>query len=238
MKIKYCLALMFLFALCGSINAQSGSNDGISTGYAVLTKTIELKSATVGQEVNLRIMGDIVANGKIAIAKDAQLVGHISAVTMKGNGAPESQLSVVVDKIIKKDGSEMPVQGIIAAIAAAQDSLTTDNMPKMIGGSSNPNPSPSTSTSSNPNPSPSTLTSSNKEGSQSGADAINNKANLGVKAKIDGLLLNENSRGANGFDGVSITWQLNTPPPATIFSTKGKNIKLEKGTQMMLRMFL
>lgn len=221
MKIKYCLAVTLLLLVCAQVNAQSDDR-GISTGYAVLTKSIELKNATVGQEVNLRIMADIAVDGKTVISKDASLIGHVSAVTQKGNGAAESQLSIVVDKVVQKDGSEKPIQCIIGAIAMAQDAITTENMPKMAGGSSNPDG----------------LSSSTTERSQGGINTASNNANLGAKAKVSGLLLNANSRGAIGFDGVSISWQLKTPPPETIFSTKGKNIKFDKGTQMMLRMFL
>ncbi|HZS46933.1 MAG TPA: hypothetical protein VFC63_17800 [Blastocatellia bacterium] len=221
MKIKYCLAIALLLLVCAQVNAQS-DDKGISTGYAVLTKAVELKNATVGQEVNLRVMADIAVDGKVVISKDASLIGHISAVTQKGNGAAESQLSIVIDKVVQKDGSEKPVQGIIGAVAAARDGITTENMPKLAGGSSNPNG----------------LSSSNAEGSQGGLNHTSNSADLGVKAKISGLLLNSNSRGAIGFDGVSMSWQLKSPPPETIFSTKGKNIKLDRGTQMMLRMFL
>ncbi len=52
----------------------------------------------------------------------------------------------------------------------------------------------------------------------------------------DSLLLNENSQGAIGYDGLTITWQFTLPPPVTVFSTKSNNLKLTAGTQMLLRM--
>ncbi len=50
------------------------------------------------------------------------------------------------------------------------------------------------------------------------------------------LFLTENSQGAFGYEGISVSWQLTIPPPLTVFTSKAKNVKLEAGTQMLLRM--
>jgi hypothetical protein len=57
-----------------------------------------------------------------------------------------------------------------------------------------------------------------------------------LKGRMETMLLTEDSLGAVGYEGVSISWHLSIPPPLTVFSTKAKNIKLEAGTQMLLRM--
>ena len=50
------------------------------------------------------------------------------------------------------------------------------------------------------------------------------------------LLLKENSTGVVGYPGVSIAWNLTVPPPSTIFAVNAKSLKLNSGTQMLLRM--
>jgi hypothetical protein len=50
------------------------------------------------------------------------------------------------------------------------------------------------------------------------------------------LLLADNDQGAFGFEDVSISWHLSIPPPVTILATRGKRLRLEAGSQMLLRM--
>ena len=45
------------------------------------------------------------------------------------------------------------------------------------------------------------------------------------------------SQGAYGYEEVAISWHLTMPPPLTIFATKAKRLRLESGTQVLLRMF-
>ena len=118
------------------------------------------------------------------------------------------------------------MQAIIAAIVAPQDdSLSSDatyemmhsNEPKMIGG----RPSSTSSTGE--------LSASSKASSSAAVATAN------LKGSMDGLRLNENSQGALGYEGVSLSWRLDAPPPVTIIASK-KNVKLLSGTQMLLRM--
>ena len=61
-------------------------------------------------------------------------------------------------------------------------------------------------------------------------------ATADIKGRMDEpSLLNENSQGAVGYEGLSLSWHLIAPPPITVFASKGKNVKLEAGTQMLLR---
>ncbi|HXT63026.1 MAG TPA: hypothetical protein VN696_08320 [Pyrinomonadaceae bacterium] len=50
------------------------------------------------------------------------------------------------------------------------------------------------------------------------------------------LLLTDNSQGVLGFEDVSISWQLSVPPALTILATRAKRLRLEAGSQMLLRM--
>jgi hypothetical protein len=51
-----------------------------------------------------------------------------------------------------------------------------------------------------------------------------------------GLLLTDNDQGAFGFEDVTISWQLSIPPPLTIVATRGKRLRIEAGSQVLLRM--
>ena len=222
------LTLTFILIFSASVIAQIRDSPPVSTVFAVLTKSVESKSATVGQELNLRTISEIVVDGQVIIPLGSRLVGHVAEVITKGKDEPQSALSIVIDKAIKPEGAEISVQAIIAAIAAPQNnSLSSDptygmmhsNEPKMIGAG------------------PGGATSSGGLSSVSKTSSTAAVATANIKGRMDEpLILNQNSQGAVGYEGLSLSWHLMAPPPVTVFSSKGKNVKLETGTQMLLRM--
>jgi len=50
------------------------------------------------------------------------------------------------------------------------------------------------------------------------------------------LLLADSDQGAFGFEDVTISWHLSIPPPLTILATRGKRLRIEAGSQVLLRM--
>ncbi len=50
------------------------------------------------------------------------------------------------------------------------------------------------------------------------------------------LLLADNAQGAFGFEDVTISWHLSIPPPLTVLATRGKRLRIEAGSQVLLRM--
>ena len=220
-----CLAFIFLFSI--SLMAQTGDSPRVSTVLAVLTKTVESKSATADQELILQTMSDVAVNGKVIIPKGSKLVGHVSGAATKGKDEPQSVLAIIIDKAVATGGREIPLQAIIAAVAAPRSSLSSDptygmmhsNEPKMVGAG------PGLAANSG------TLSAGSKAGSTAAV------ATAELKGRMDeASLLNENSQGAVGYEDLSISWHLMVPPPVTVFASKGKNVKLEAGTQMLLRM--
>ena len=221
------LILTLMFA--ASLMAQTGNtNRPVTTAFAVLTKSVESKSASVGQELILQTIKDVIVDGQMVIPRGSKFVGHITEVETKGKDMPQSELYIVIDKAVRKDGVEIPLQAIIAAVGAPQsNSLSSDptygmmhsNEPKMIGSS----PGSAVSIGALP------------PGSKASSTAAVATAN--IKGQPDEpLLLNDDSRGAVGYEGLSLSWHLLVPPPVTVIASKGKNVKLESGTQVLLRM--
>jgi hypothetical protein len=156
------------------------------------------------------------------------VIGHVVEIATKGKDSQQSILAIVVDKAVLENGRELPLQAIIAAVAAPQDgALPSDptygmmhsNEPKMVA--SGP-------------------TGSARTGDLSASSKVESTAPV-VTARINGemrkgLLLHPNSQGAIGFSGLSLSWRLDAPPAVTVFSSNSKEIKLEAGTQVLLRM--
>src|SRR5947207_11326116 len=148
-RIYGSLTAFSLFSIAAM--AQKGEVPPVSLAFAVLSDSVEARSATVGQELVLRTVSDVVVEGELVIPKGSKILGHISQAVTKGKNRPESALAIVIDKVVQKQGSEIPLQAIIAAVAAPKDnSLSSDptygmlhsNEPKASGaGAAAPSPS-------------------------------------------------------------------------------------------------
>jgi hypothetical protein len=206
---------------------QTSNSNSVSTVVVVLTRTLESKGAIPDQEVNLLTIGDVVVGGEVVIPRGSKIACHVAEVITKGKDEPQSALAIIVDKAVTGRGVEIPLQAIVVAVARPTNSLSSDptygmmhsNEPRMAG------------TSPGGTASAGGMSSSSKTSSTAAVATAN------IKGRMDEpSLLNENSQGAVGYEGLSLSWHLIAPPPVTVFASKGKNVKLEAGTQMLLRL--
>lgn len=226
---RFRLALLASILLCSSsLYAQTSSvQPEVSNLLAVLNNVVETKTAKAGDEISLRPISDLAVAGQIVIPRGAQLNGKLAEVVLKDKENPETLLVFSVEKAVLKNGTEIPLQAIVAALAAPRkESLATDptfgmmhsNEPKMVGGATNASSAGALSPT-----------------SKATANAVVATANL--TGRLDqATILDANSQGAVDIEGLKITWRLLAPPPLTVVSSKSKNLKLEAGTQMLLRM--
>jgi|ERR1051326_611735 hypothetical protein len=221
-----CAVAVSIFSL--AVMAQNRGSAQVSLVFAVLTDSIETKSATVGQEFVLQTMSDVVVDGEIVIPKGSKILGHVSQAVTKSKDRPESALAIVIDKAVKKEGNEIPLQAIIAAVAAPTDnSLSTDPTYGMLH-------------SNEPKANGAGAGAASRSGELSASSKANATAAVGtadLKGPMDQpFSLKQDSQGAIGYEGISLSWGLASPPPFTVFTTKNKNLKLAAGTQTLLRM--
>lgn len=228
MKQSY-IPIFALVVLCAvSVSAQTSSvQPEVSNVIAVLTGSVETKTAHVGDEVSLNTISDVFVDGAIIIPRGSKLTGHLSEVLLKGKDQPESVLAFSVENASLRSGVNIPLQAIVAALAAPRkDSLATDptfgmlhsNEPKMVGGASS-------------------AAGSGNLGASSKASSNAAVATANLQGKLDHpTILDKDSQGAVDLEGLNVTWRLISPPPLTVITSKSKNLKLESGTQMLLRM--
>lgn len=221
--------LLFIFLSSTSLMAQTSETaPKVSVVFAVLSNSVEAKSAAAGQELTLRTISDVTDNGAVLIPKGSKLLGHIEEVNVKGKGIEQTELYIIIDKAVIREGTVIPLQAIIAAVAPPPNNdLSSDptygmmhsNEQKMTGGG------------------PSSASSAGGLPPASKASSTAAVATADVKGRMDEpSLLNETSQGAVGYEGLSLSWHLIVPPPVTVFATKSSNLKLKAGTQMLLRM--
>ncbi|MDQ2855395.1 MAG: hypothetical protein M3R68_03635 [Acidobacteriota bacterium] len=219
------VVLLLPVLLCAQ---TSQSQPPVSNVIAVLTKAVDVKTTAVGDEVALRTISDVVVNGELVIPRGSKLLGKVSEAAAKSKDAPQNVLAFFIEKAVRKDGVQIQLQAIVAAIAAPQKGSLADdptygmmhsNEPTMVGSGTR------TTTSSG------TLSAGSNASSNAAVATANIKGTMDEPSE-----LKEDSQGAIGYEGIAITWRLMSPPPVTVIATKSKGLRLETGTQMLLRM--
>ena len=112
----------------GSANAQANeSSASIANGTeinATLSKSIDAGEAKPGDEVTAKSAKDIKSDGKVVVPRGSRLIGHVTQAQPHKSGSTDSssmsELGIVFDHAVLKDGSEVALNGSVAAIGAAR----------------------------------------------------------------------------------------------------------------------
>ena len=226
-KTTRCFGVLVILFFSTSLMAQpDNATPSVSKVFATLSKSLDSKSSAIGDEFAMETISDVFVDGQLVIPRGSKFSCHVAGVVSKGKGEPQSLLTIVIDKAVARGGRDISVQAIVVAIAAPVNSLSSDptygmmhsNEPKMVGSGSR------------------VTTNTGGLPASSKANSTAAVATAELKGRMETMLLTEDSLGAVGYEGVSISWHLSIPPPLTVFSTRAKNMKLEAGTQMLLRM--
>jgi len=114
----YCLALVLLL-LGSALAAQQPSSDAprqhVISGE--LTHAIDAKKAKVGDKVTLRLVNDIVSDGKIIVPyRNGKVIGHITEVRPPTKENPQSMVAIEFDRIEAKGGTDLPIAAVIQSM--------------------------------------------------------------------------------------------------------------------------
>lgn len=111
-------------ASSASAIAKEGNNSAsISNGSkidATLATSLDAKRSKPGDEVEARAAEDVKQDGKVVLKKGTRLVGHVTQAQARAKGQTQSQLGIMFDHAILKNGQEVPFTASIQALAAAQ----------------------------------------------------------------------------------------------------------------------
>jgi hypothetical protein len=107
-----------------SANTNAGSNSAsISEGSkidATLASSLDAKRSKPGDEVEARAAQDVKQDGKVVLKKGTRLVGHVTQAQARAKGQTQSQLGILFDHAVLKNGQQVPFNASIQALAAAQ----------------------------------------------------------------------------------------------------------------------
>lgn len=198
------LFMLLLFALAAG--AQQAA-----IAFCALDHTVDFKTAKAGDKITLHLTRDLVVKGTTVMPRGTALSATI--VDVKDGNA----VSIVLDKATLKSGQDVPLVGIVAAVAAPLGDLSDDATFSMNHSQE--------ATQRSGNASVTSVASSGAAVQTAMMKGGNEKSNL-----------REDSSGAIGIDGLKLDWVLNKPPATTVLTAKKKNFKLARGTEVLLRM--
>jgi len=223
---------------------------------ATLATSLDARWSRPGDDVEVRTEEDIKEDGKVLLKKGTHLVGHVTQAQMRAGKQTQSQLGIVFDHAVLKDGEEVPFSATIQALASAQPASPTSADDMMAHGgamtaargpahgagltsgvASTANATAAANGSTGALMNTSTPVPLNAGGEPNAAP----RSSGAVGGLTTAGRLSSGSSGVFGLDGVSIdaapstAAQSSTAQASTTIVSTTKNIHLDSGTQLLLR---
>jgi hypothetical protein len=210
----------------GAAEAQNGGIR-LAPGTIIrveLAKTLDAKKAKVGDEVIAKTMDDFRSDKNEVLApRGSKILGHVAEVSAHEHDST-STLGIAFDKMVLKNGTEIPLKASIQAIGWPQSNTASAYQP--MGSPSNPAPVP---TSGNAGSAPGMqVPSGSAAGNVNGAPPMPE----GTDATGGYGQLTAKDQGVVGMSGVSLS---TGAAEDSLLSSPKHNVKLDSGTQMILR---
>lgn len=196
---------------------------------AELAKSVDAKKAKQGDQVVAKISQDMLSNGQIVIPHGAKIIGHVTQAKAREKGEPESTLGIAFDKVMTKDGKEVPLNASIQALGAPISNFSAGNpggnppmsesggMPGRMGGSGDTGASGSRNSGSAP-------------GAPGGGGNYPDATSTGAQGGSRPLA--SNATGVVGISGLSLGAGSDG---GSVITSENKNVKLDSGTQILLK---
>jgi hypothetical protein len=177
-----------------------------TTICVALANSIDARKATPGDAITARVTLPVLSHGKVIVPNDAKITGYVTLVKTRSHDSNESQIGIVFDRAVLKDGSELPLSLTVQAIGrASQPAAET-------AGQEPYNPNVATAPAGIPWAFP--------------PDADSRKAQRPI--------LDTASHGAIGLPDLTLTESSDAASGSMVMSSK-KNVKLDGGTEIILR---
>jgi hypothetical protein len=185
---------------------------------AELTKSVDTKKAQVGDEINAKITNDAKLPDGTELPKGTKLVGNVVDVKAKSKDENDSHLVLVLNRVVLKDGHEMPIKAAVTSMTAPASNASFD-MPSggSMGGGSAEAGGSSAGASSTPSASNPTTVSDGTSGS--------------AQVATGEMLKSAQDRVAVGNKPKVMLSAPATPESAGILDAQGENISLDSGTK-------
>ena len=209
------------------VGPSSSQIEPAAVFVAELSKSIDAKKTRPNDPVAARLTMDVLAHGHIVIPRGTKILGHVTAATARSRDLAGSRVEIAFDRIVLKNGLELPLQASLRAIGAPlrvalpQTRVSSDvDLPSPASTLPSPGPNEMRETYSHAPP-----------GSRRPANAGGPSEGLGIPGGPVGPSLGPASEGVVGMKGIELT---STAQASAITSTR-ENVHLSGGTQLVLR---
>jgi hypothetical protein len=215
---------------------------------AVLTKSVDVRHAKPGDEVEAKITQDVKSDGKVVIAKNSRLIGQVTEAKAKGKkekgeANSQSSLGITFDHAVLKNGEQMPLHVVIQALAAAQSNAAAGTALEEPTGASRSGGARSSGglVGSVGSAAGATAGAAGELGRTAGS-AVNTSAGAAGSAagNAGGALtasgqLTSHSTGIIGLSGLQLATDAASSAQGSVITCGTKSVKLDSGTQLLLR---
>ena len=94
-----------------------------TTVQAELLKAVDAKKAKPGDEVVAKVTQEVKANDKVVLPKGSKVMGKVTQAQGRAKGQDESELGLVFDSAVLKDGTQVPISFTIQAVVNSSGAM-------------------------------------------------------------------------------------------------------------------
>jgi hypothetical protein len=236
----------------GNAAADSGATSAaLEAGTAVeasLSKSVDAKKAKPGDPVEARVEKDVKSAGRVVVPKGAKLVGHVTQAQAREKGNADSQLGIVFDRAVLKNGGTVAFQGVIRTLSAApqvsgysgDDTMASAGAPGYEGSSATMGEAPRSPAGGaigglgNTAGSVAGNAGSAVSGAAGAAANAAGSAGAGLGASGAGAV-GATAPGIRGLPGLQIDAAASTAANGTVIVSHNRNVHLDSGTQLVIQ---
>src|SRR5579859_5655235 len=182
---------------------------------ATLLSSLDSRTAKPGDEIAVRAMETVRVNGAV-VPRGAKLVGHVTSVSARSNGNAESEIGIVFDKAVLKNGKEIAMRGGINALASADAEPISSAAERLVEGTFG----------------------NTIEGAVNTIAYSTSRAPHAVPRTFGGLAASgqfiSDSRGVFGVNGLSLSTAGSNDTDGTVIASTGNSVHVKSGTRLLI----
>jgi hypothetical protein len=212
---------------------QAPAGNQLAAGTIIpveLSKTLDAKKVKANDKIEARTAMDLLSHGQIIIPRNAKVIGHVTEAKAHSKQSPDSVVGITFDRVLMKDGRELPLQAAVQAIGRPlQTSLPVagdDSMGSSPGGIPSATQGQRGTMSGTSSPTPPSYPGGYPSRGASGTSQ-DQTGPVGTSVSP----LGSTSQGVVGMRGLS----LNSSGATSVLSSNTDNVHLDSGSQLILR---
>ena len=101
----------------GQSAATPSASGGHGTFSVELAKALDSKKLKEGDEVQAKLTGSITLPSGATVPRGTMLIGHVTEAKARSKSDSESALGISFDKIVLGKGEDLPIKGVLQAVA-------------------------------------------------------------------------------------------------------------------------